>query len=297
MISFPDPATLLKLLRAAFREFQKNDPLRMAAATAFFTTFALPAILLILIQVFGLVVGRRIIGRNLFTGLSDVLGSDTVNEIRAMLRNVRQLTQSRYIALALFIFLLFVATTLFKVIKDSLNQLWDIRLKGRTSIKLQLKQRGKSFIAILLAGLLFFVVLFTEGVISLLPAKVGILGSVLKQVTSLMAATIWFAILFKYLADGFSNWNVTLTGAFFTGLLFTVGKLILGVLLSYSNIKNIYGTSTSFVLLLLFVFYCSFMFYYGACFMKVWAEFKHRPIMPHSRALKYQFSPVEKIEE
>jgi membrane protein len=296
MISMPDPATLLKLLRAAFREFQKNDPLRMAAATAFFTTFALPAILLILIQVFGLVVGRRTIGHNLLTGLSDVIGIDAVEGIRNMLRNVRQLIQSWYIALALFFFLLFVATTLFKVIKDSLNQLWDIRLKEGMGFKLQLKQRGKSFIGILFAGLLFFAVLLAEGVVSLLPERVGFLGSVLKQLISVIAATIWFAILFKYLADGYSNWNVTLTGAFFTGLLFTIGKLILGILLGRSNMKNVYGTSASFVLLLLFVFYCSFMFYYGACFMKVWAEFKKRPIVPHSRAIKYQLSPVEKVE-
>lgn len=296
MISFPDPATLLKLLRAAFREFQKNDPLRMAAATAFFTTFALPAILLILIQVFGLVAGRRTIGHNLLTGLADILGADAVEGIRNMLRNVRQLTQSWYIALGLFFFLLFVATTLFKVIKDSLNQLWDIRLKEGMGIKLQLKQRGKSFIAILLAGLLFFGVLLAEGVIALLPEKVGFLGSLLRQFISVIAATIWFGILFKYLADGYSNWKVTLTGAFFTGLLFTIGKLILGVLLTHSNMKNVYGTSASFVLLLLFVFYCSFMFYYGACFMKVWAAFKERPIVPHRHALKYQFSPVEKVE-
>jgi membrane protein len=289
-------ATLFKLLRAAFKEFQKNDPLRMAAATAFFTTFALPAILLILIQVFGLVAGRRNIGHRLFTGLADVFGDNAVEGIRTMLRNVRQLVQSWYIALALFIFLLFVATTLFKVIKDSLNQLWDIRLK-HSGFKLQLKQRGKSFVAILLAGLLYMTVLLAEGFVSLLPERISFLGQVLKQLISVAAATAWFAILFKYLADGYSNWKVTLTGAFFTGLLFTIGKLILGVLLSHSKMQNIYGTSASFVLLLLFVFYCSFMFYYGACFMKVWAEYKKRPIMPHSRALKYRFSPIEKIEE
>ena len=147
--------------------------------------------------------------------------------------------------------------------------------------------------AILLAGVLFMGVLLAEGFISLLPAKVGFLVALLKQIVSIMAATTWFGMLFKYLADGHSNWKVTLTGAFFTGLLFTLGKLILGVLLSYSNVKNIYTTSTSFVLLLLFVFYCSFMFYYGACFLKVWAEHKHQPVLPHRHALKYKFSPVE----
>lgn len=290
---FRDAVTLLGLLQAAFREFKKNEPLRMAAATAFFTTFALPAILIILIQIFGLIMGRRVIGHQLFTGLTDILGPNAVEEMRATLRNVRLLVQSWYIAAGVFIFLLFVATTLFKVIRDSLNQLWDIRVKEGVGIKFQLRQRGRSFLAILLAGILFLAVLLAEGVISLLPAKVVFLVWLFKQLVSIAAATTWFTILFKYIADGYTTWKTTLAGAFFTALLFTLGKMILGVLLSYSTIKNIYATSTSFVLLLLFVFYCSFMFYYGACFLKVWARHKHRPITPHHHAVKYKVSLVE----
>jgi membrane protein len=290
---FRHAVTLLGVLKGAYREFKKNDPLRMAAATAFFTTFALPAILIILIQIFGIITDRRSIGRQLFTGLADILGTNAVDEMRETLRNVRQLVQTWYVAAGLFIFLLFVATTLFKVIKDSLNQLWDIRVKEGSGIKLQLRQRSRSFVAILLAGILFMAVLLTEGFISLLPDRVVFLVRLLKQLISLTAATTWFAVLFKYLADGYTSWKETIAGAFFTGLLFTVGKLILGVLLSYSNIKNIYATSTSFVLLLLFMFYCSFMFYYGACFLKVWAKHKQRPIIPHRHALKYKLSPAE----
>jgi membrane protein len=293
MAVFRDAVTLFGLLQAAFREFKKNDPLRVAAATAFFTTFALPAILIILIQIFGLIMGRRAIGHQLFTGLTDILGPNAVEEMRATLRNVRLLTQSWYIAAGVFIFLLFVATTLFKVIRDSLNQLWDIRVKDGVGIKFQLRQRGRSFIAILLAGILFLAVLLAEGMISLLPSRVVFLVGLFKQLVSLAAATAWFAILFKYIADGYTSWKATIIGAFFTGLLFTLGKLILSVLLSYSTIKNIYATSTSFVLLLLFVFYCSFMFYYGACFLKVWAAHKHQPVIPHRHAMKYKMSLVD----
>jgi membrane protein len=293
MAFFRDAVTLVELLKAAFREFKKNEPLRMAAATAFFTTFALPAILIILIQIFGLIMGRRTIGHQLFTGLTDILGPNAVEEMRATLRNVRLLTQSWYIASAVFIFLLFVATTLFKVIRDSLNQLWEIRVKEDVGVKFQLRQRGRSFVVILLAGILFLAVLLVEGTFSLLPDKVVFLVRLFKQLVSMTAAIAWFTILFKYIADGYTSWKVTLVGAFFTGFLFTLGKMILGLLLSYSAIKNIYATSTSFVLLLLFVFYCSFMFYYGACFLKVWAIHKHQPITPHRHARKYKLSLVE----
>ncbi|MDR3716062.1 MAG: hypothetical protein P4L51_24930, partial [Puia sp.] len=52
--------------RGAFREFQANDPLRMAAATSFFASFALPPILIILIQIFGVFGSPHAISRDLF---------------------------------------------------------------------------------------------------------------------------------------------------------------------------------------------------------------------------------------
>jgi membrane protein len=89
---------------------------------------------------------------------------------------------------------------------------------------------------------------------------------------------MWFAVIFRYLPDKRPNWRVAFTGGFFTGLLFTGGELLLGVLLSYSNMQTVYGASTYVVLLLLFVFYSSFIFYYGACFTRVWAEYVGKPI-------------------
>jgi len=56
--------------------------------------------------------------------------------------------------------------------------------------------------------------------------------------------------------------------------------------------QTIYGASTSSVLLLLFVFYSSFIFYYGACFPKIWAENYNDTIQPGPRAEKYQWSRV-----
>jgi hypothetical protein len=63
----------LILLRRAARELAANDPRRLGAATAFFTTFALPPILIILIQVMGslysAVTVRRPAGLPAFRGL------------------------------------------------------------------------------------------------------------------------------------------------------------------------------------------------------------------------------------
>ncbi|HEY4935470.1 MAG TPA: YhjD/YihY/BrkB family envelope integrity protein, partial [Puia sp.] len=102
----------------------------------------------------------------------------------------------------------------------------------------------------------------------------------------------WFSVLFKFLPDGRPSWKTVIAGAGFTGLLFTFGKLLLKWLLSYSGMQTVYGASTSSVLLLLFVFYSSFIFYFGACFTKVWAELHNKPIQPSKHAERYEWQPV-----
>ncbi len=71
-----------RLLLDAVTEFRKNDPLRMAGATAFFTTFAMPPILIILIQLFGLIFKVENIGDRFFVRLASILGKDSVGQIK-----------------------------------------------------------------------------------------------------------------------------------------------------------------------------------------------------------------------
>jgi membrane protein len=291
---------ILSLLRKALEEFRKNDPLRMAGATAFFTTFALPAVLIILIQVFGLVLSPRFLTRQLFHSLGDLLGKNTAEELHKTLYHVRHLFNNWLEASLGFLFLIFVATTLLKVIKDSLNQLWSIRMVKKPGIKFRLVNRAKSFAVILIAGILFLILLLAEGGLDLVqknsnggsPVQGFLAKALIRQLISLILATIWFSLLFKFLPDGQPKWKTVIAGASFTGFLFSLGKLLLQWLLNYSSMQTIYGASAASVLLLLFVFYSSFIFYYGACFTYVWSEFKHQPIQPVKNAEKYKWSHV-----
>lgn len=291
---------IFSLFLKAFEEFRKNDPLRMAGATAFFTTFALPAVLIILIQVYGLVLTPRFMSRQLFSNLGEVVGRHTALELHSTLLNVRHLFRNGFKAFLGFLFLIFVATTLLKVVKDSLNQLWNIRMGRHKGFKFGLQDRVKSFLVILVAGILFLIVLLAESGMDLIQQSthnptsgfVYYIKELMKQLVLLTLVTIWFSLLFKFLPDGRPSWKTVIAGAAFTGFLFTIGKLILQWLLSYSSMQTIYGASTSSVLLLLFVFYSSFIFYYGACFTRVWSEVYNQPIQPAKHAEKYEWSQV-----
>ncbi|MCU7547616.1 YihY/virulence factor BrkB family protein [Chitinophagaceae bacterium LB-8] len=298
------PGKIGTLFRQAYIELGKNDPLRMAGATAFFTTFALPPILIILIQVLGLVFDPQKISKELFDHLSDIIGISSTQQVIATLTAFRRMAQNWLITLGGFIFLLFVATTLFKVIKSSLNQVWKIRAVERVPFKAVLGSRLISIMVIVLAGVLFVIGLIAEGgqaflwgyMKELLPNAARYFNSVLNYLVSVVIVTIWFAFVFRFLPDARPQWHVALTGAFVTSLLFNLGRLILHWLLSYSNIDNLYGASGSIVLLLLFVFYSSLILYFGAAFTKVWGISKGCPIEPLPHAIHYQIVEADGLE-
>jgi membrane protein len=285
----------------AFRLLLRNDPMRLAGATAFFTTFGLPPVLLILIQLLGLLFNRGNISRQLFERLGEIVGPDSVHEIIATLRAFRGLAVNWPVAIIGFIFLVFVATTLFKVFQSSVNQLWMIRRTGRQSFKMMLSVRVKSFLVILFTGILFMTSLFVESLqlifgkylVDMMP-EIGVLfNSVLSLVISVITVWAWFTVLFRYLPDGKPDWKVTIIGALLTSILFNIGKYLLRWLLPGSNIGVVYGTSASIVLLLLFVFYSSLILYYGAAFIKVWGEYVGRPIKPGSNAIFFVYTNTD----
>ena len=297
--------SLSHLMKITFVEFRRNDPLRMAGATAFFTSFALPPIVFIIVSVFGFFLDRKAFARNLMTRLSEVIGSDSVLLIRQTLRNVMGFEYTWYTALLGFVFLLFIATTLFVVIKNSLNQIWCIRVKPKAGIKFQLKQRIRSLGIIILAGILFTSVLLIETARTYLKKYVAdynieflhYVRSSLNEVVFAIIVMLWFTVVFRYIPDGRPRWKNAFLGGLFTAVLFTAGKLTIRFFLMKSNIQLIYNTSGSLVLILLFVFYASMIFYYGGCFVKVVSEHRNEPIRPVDGSYKFELKEITADEE
>ena len=268
----------------------------MAGATAFFTTFALPPIMIILIQALGLIFDPVKVSQQLFTNLTAIIGPEGVKQIVNTLVAFSKISANAWITVGGFIFLLFVATTLFKVIKGSLNQLWKIRSFGKRSFFRIMRSRLNSIIVIIFAGVLFSIGIFIEGVqaflgyyiVEMAPDFGFYINHIINFLLSVIIVTLWFAILFRYLPDARAEWTTVLMGGLVTSILFNAGKYLLRWLLSYSNLNTIFGASASIVLLLLFVFYTSLILYFGATFTKVWAFYRERPIKPLPHAMHYR---------
>lgn len=288
------------LLRRAFVKLAHNDPLRMAGATAFFTSFALPFILIILVQLLGLFYNERIVRGELFQTLSGAFGRNAVRQVVSVLRAFRQLADNPLVTVVGVLFLFLVSTTLLMVLKSSINQLWRIKVLPGRGFLSTLGIRLQSLLIIIGTAVLFLLSILAEGlkayldhtITTVLPAFAHYFIGVLNYVFSVFFVALWFVVIFRLLPDAKAPWKVAFTGAVVTSLLFNLGKYILRVLLVNSNIGTLYGASTSVVLLLLFVFYSSLILYFGAAFTRVWAEHIGAPIKPRPYATHYKLTDV-----
>ncbi|WP_400190595.1 YihY/virulence factor BrkB family protein [Hymenobacter sp. B81] len=295
-----------RLLRRAGRELAAHDPLRLGAATAFFTTFALPPILILFTAVLGALYPASIVRTALLGKLSDLIGDSGAGLLEQIVLNVTNLERSRLVTALGTTFLVFVSTTLFVVIQNSLNDLWQVRPRpAQGRLGRVLRERARSGALLLVTGALAVAALVADSLLHLLADYIRdfdltllyYLFQGLNFVVSLLILAAWFGATFRNLSHARVPWPALWRGALLTAVLFELGQRLLGLLLQPRNLGPIYGPAASVVLLLLFVFYSAMMFYFGASFTKAYAHYVGQPIRPKASAVGYRLVNLPEPEE
>ena len=71
--------------------------------------------------------------------------------------------------------------------------------------------------------------------------------------------------------DARISWKDVAVGGFLTALLFNVGKFFIGLYIGQSSVASVYGAAGSIVTLLLWIYYSSLIFFFGAEMTQVYA--------------------------
>jgi membrane protein len=123
------------------------------------------------------------------------------------------------------------------------------------------------------------------------------LVTVLNAAISLAMIALIFAILFKVLPDSKIKWRDVWVGSIITTALFTFGKYLIGFYLGNSSVNSAYGAAGSLVIILIWVYYSTVIFLFGAELTSVYAEKLGSHIEPYHNAVKVQMVEVEKDVE
>jgi len=114
-------------------------------------------------------------------------------------------------------------------------------------------------------------------------------GAVLWQVVnfglSFAVTTLLFAAIYKVLPDVTVAWNDVWIGSAVTALLFTVGKLLIGLYLGHASVGSTFGAAGSLLVFLVWVYYSAQILFFGAEFTQVYARRYGSRIVPAEGAV------------
>jgi membrane protein len=79
-------------------------------------------------------------------------------------------------------------------------------------------------------------------------------------------------MVFKFLPEARVKWRYVWLGAFGTALLFSIGKLGMGLYLGWLSAESFYGAMSSFMILLFWMYYSAQVLVIGAYFTEIFSR-------------------------
>lgn len=275
-----DLPTLFKL---SYQQWKEDHASRLAAALAYYTIFSLAPLLIIAIAIAGLLWQRDAVQQAVLNQVGGLVGAQGQTFVASLLNSAAHPAQGIIATIVGIITLLFGALGAFNELHNSLNIIWNVeeeKVSGLwNSIKKLVIQRFLSFAMLLGIGFLLLVSLIISTALSALGTWIGgllpnqdVILQIINITISMVFITVLFALIFKYLPDAKIAWRDVWVGAFFTAILFTIGKTLIGLYLGSTAVVTTFGAAGSLVLLLLWLYYSAQILFFGAEFTQVYAN-------------------------
>jgi len=268
------------LFIATFNKWSDDKASRLAAALAYYTVISLPALIILIIALAGMILGEEAARGQVVHQLQALIGYEGAKSIEEMISGASKAgAKSLRASILSSATLAFGATAVVIQLQDALNTIWGVTSKPGNFIKAFIFNRILSFGMILSVGFLLLVSLVVSALLAMLSDSLGafapdltILWRAVDFLVSLVLIAGLFALMFKYLPDAKIDWGDVIMGAILTSLLFNIGKLLIGLYLGNSQIGTTYGATGSLVILLVWIYYSAQIFFLGAEFTHVYAR-------------------------
>lgn len=269
------------LLKTTLLEWNADNAAHLSAALAYYTFFSLAPLLIIATAIAGFVYGREAARGELVNQIGLYIGYDAANLIQTILRNTGSSTPNIVATVAGLIFLLYGATGVFSELKISLNLIWDAPPPNGSPWRTVLLNRLFALAMVLGCGFLLVLSLIISTALTSMTSWInywwpgmGAISQIINFFISFGLTIVVFGLIYQFLPDVPVAWRDVWSGAVATALLFSIGRYLISLYLSYSTIGSTYGAAGSLAVLLLWIYYSAQIFFLGAEFTQVYARTK-----------------------
>jgi membrane protein len=277
----------LRLFGPALDSFYRNKAPRLGAALAFYTVFSIPPLLLLVLAVSGQIFGREAAAGRLVNTLSDLIGVAGAKAVQDVLGEVHRANAGSLPTVVGLAALLVGATAVFAALKDALDTIWGVEARPGHAWEVFLRKYLSALLLLLGTGFLLLVSLALNALLASLGDYLGRtlpggqnLWRALNSILSLGGITFLFALMFRFIPDVRVAWKDALAGGSLTAVLFTIGENLIGYYLGRTRVSSAFGVTGSVAVMLLWVYYSSMIFLYGAEYTKEFSLRRGERIVP-----------------
>jgi len=265
----------------------------MGAALAFYSAFALAPLLIIVIALAGTLWGANAAHGAIVGQLAGMVGAPAAEAIQGLLAAAQHTTTGAFAVTVGLVTMLVGATTLVVELQDDLDYIWKAPARRGSGLVSLLRARVRALLMILAIGFLLLISIIASGALVAFKTYFGsdFPDTALEflrlsdAILFLGMGTALFAMLYKWLPNVRIAWKDIWIGAFITALLFSIGRVAIGLYLGRSAVASAYGAAGTFAVLLLWLYYSAQVFLLGAEFTCVHAKF-HRLRLERTLELK-----------
>jgi membrane protein len=263
---------VVDLLRSAVTAWIDDSGASMGAALAYYTLFSIAPLALIVIAVAGLVFGADATRGELVAQVGGLIGRDGAAAIDALLQHASRPSAGLGASAIGLVTLLLGATSVVTELQADLDRIWRVPPDTHTStLWILVRARLLSIGLILALGFLLLVSLVVSAALAALQAWWGsIVGDweatlqAANVVVGFAISTALFALIYKILPRARVAWSDVWMGATMTSLLFSIGKLVIGLYIGWTGVTSPFGAAGSIVVLMVWVYYSAQIFLLGA---------------------------------
>jgi membrane protein len=270
----------LALVRKAVAAWNDDYAASIGAALAYYTTFSLAPMLIVVIAVAGLVFGREAARGEIVAQLGSLLGPDAATAIQGLLKSASEPGKSLIASAIGVVTLVIGATSVFAELQSALDRIWRApALKYDTGVWMLVRSRLLSFGMVIAIGFVLLVSLVLSAALSAVDRWGGTLFPawhaglrVVSLLTGFGIEALLFAMAYRILPRVRIAWRDVAVGAIATAALFEAGKFLIGLYLGRASVSSGFGAAGSLVIILAWVYYSSQIFLLGAEFTWVYAH-------------------------
>lgn len=263
---------IYEIIRDAYRYYRHDSVSKFCAALSYYTLFALPPLLLLLLKITGFFINPADIENELLKDLTELFGKSTAIEINNVIQQMNVFNSNGWITLFSTITLIFGASGIFSEIQSTLHIIWKPIYLQQRNWKSTLLNRMFSLLMIILCSALVLVFMLLNTVLNfahqyltvLLKSSTVTILSLTNSGLIFIMTTILFLFIYRILPSVKLKWKYIITASLSASVLFLIGKYIIGLYLAKMKIISIYGAAGTIIVLLVWVYYMSALLYFGA---------------------------------